>query len=89
MPDIRCLTRAEIPVIEGSIFLRGPTEYVSSSPHLKAETNIASETLFSSYLGFWTMDKVHKPSDSEGLKVSENRVLMRIFGPKRDEVPGA
>jgi len=23
------------------------------------------------------------------LRVSENRVLRRIFGPKRDEVPGA
>jgi hypothetical protein len=34
-------------------------------PHLKTETDPVSETLFSSYLEFRTMDKVHKPSGSE------------------------
>jgi hypothetical protein len=34
------------------------------------------------------MDKVQKPSNSDRLRVFENRVLRRIFGPKRDEVTG-
>jgi hypothetical protein len=34
------------------------------------------------------MDKVQIPSDSDRLRVYENRVLRRIFGPKRDEVTG-
>jgi hypothetical protein len=34
------------------------------------------------------MDKVQKPSGSDGLRVFENRMLRRIFGPKRDEVTG-
>jgi hypothetical protein len=40
-------------------------KYVSPSPHLKKETAPVSETLFSSYLEFRTMDKLLKPSDSE------------------------
>jgi hypothetical protein len=32
------------------------------------------------------VDKVQKPSNR--IKVFENRVLRRIFGPKRDEVTG-
>jgi hypothetical protein len=32
--------------------------------------------------------KFQKPSNSDRLRVFENRVLRRIFGPKRDEVTG-
>jgi hypothetical protein len=35
------------------------------------------------------MGKVQKCSDSHILRVFENRVLRRIFGPKGDEVTGA
>jgi hypothetical protein len=38
---------------------------VSPSSHLKTETDSDSETMFSSYLEFGTMDKIHKPSDSD------------------------
>jgi hypothetical protein len=34
-------------------------------PHLKMETDPVSETLFFSNLQFWTMEKVHKPSNPE------------------------
>jgi hypothetical protein len=41
-----------------------PTEYESPSPHVKTETDPVSETaVFSSYLEFRTVDKVHKPSN--------------------------
>jgi hypothetical protein len=35
-----------------------------------------------------TMDKVQIIDCSNRLRVFENRVLRRIFGPKRDEVTG-
>jgi hypothetical protein len=44
--------------------------HVSTSPHLKMETNCFRNVLFSSYLEFSTMGKVQKPNDfdySEGL----------------------
>jgi hypothetical protein len=34
------------------------------------------------------MDEVHKGSDSHRVKVFQNEVLGRIFGPKRDKVTG-
>jgi hypothetical protein len=34
------------------------------------------------------MDKIKKTSNSDRLRMFENRVLKRIFGPKRDEVIG-
>jgi hypothetical protein len=34
------------------------------------------------------MDKVQKPSDPDKLRVLENRVQRRIFGPERDKVTG-
>jgi hypothetical protein len=34
------------------------------------------------------MDTVQKPSNSDRLRVFENRVLRTIFGPKKDEVTG-
>jgi hypothetical protein len=34
-----------------------------SPPHMKAETDPVSETLFSSYLEFRAMAKVHNPND--------------------------
>jgi hypothetical protein len=45
------------------LFLRAPTEQVSTSFHLKTEEDLISETLFSIYLEVWTMDKVQKPND--------------------------
>jgi hypothetical protein len=36
---------------------------VDVTPHVKAETEPPSGTLFSSYLEFRTADKVHRPSD--------------------------
>jgi hypothetical protein len=38
---------------------------MSPFPPLKTETDPVSETLFSSYLEFRTMDKVQKPTHSE------------------------
>jgi hypothetical protein len=38
---------------------------VSPFHYLKMETDPVSETLFSIYLEFLTMDRVHKPADSE------------------------
>jgi hypothetical protein len=49
---------------------------------------------FSGYLALRAMDEVRRPSDLEVAvyyklrNVFENRVLRRIFGPKRDEVMG-
>jgi hypothetical protein len=34
------------------------------------------------------MDKVQESSNSDSLKVFENRMLRRMFGPKRDDVTG-
>jgi hypothetical protein len=46
-------------------FSKGPNRVsVSLLSHLKTETDPVFETLFSSYLEFQAMDKVHKPSDS-------------------------
>jgi hypothetical protein len=54
-------------------FSKGPDKVdVSPSPLLKKETYPVSETLFSSYLEFRTMPKVHKPSDSEWYTSSEH-----------------
>jgi hypothetical protein len=40
---------------------------VSPSPHLKTETDpVSLNVVFSSHLEFQPLDKVHKPSDSEG-----------------------
>jgi hypothetical protein len=39
---------------------------VYPSLHLKTEADpVFVNVVFSSYLEFWTMDKVHKPSDSK------------------------
>jgi hypothetical protein len=49
-----------------SALSKGPTEYVSFSPHLEMETDPLHETFFfASYLEFYTMGEVYKPSDSE------------------------
>jgi hypothetical protein len=45
---------------------------MSPFPHMKMETDPVSETLFSSYLEFRTMDKVLKSSDSEQKKYFQN-----------------
>jgi hypothetical protein len=44
---------------------KGPTEQVSPFPHLRKETNPASETLCL-YLEFWIMDEVQKSSNAVG-----------------------
>jgi hypothetical protein len=45
----------------GQLSLMDPTEYVSPSPHLKTEIDPVSATMFSRYLAFRAMDRVHNP----------------------------
>jgi hypothetical protein len=37
----------------------GPNRVGVSCPHLKTETYIFQNVIFSSYLEFWTMDEIH------------------------------
>jgi hypothetical protein len=54
-------------------FLRDPREWISPTRHLKTET-FSFRSYVSSYVEFWTMDKVHKPSDS----VRKNKLICML-----------
>jgi hypothetical protein len=55
-----------------------PNRVGVSLPHLKTEADPVSETLFSRYFEFWTMNKAHNPSDCDCL-VSCVTVMPKYF----------